>query len=323
MTNAIRRIALHPSEARMLPRPTGFKPVSVSVGLNGSAIRLLVQDEAAEGVFATRESPGFAIFPKTKTQSEYSSILVTSSPAGSAELHLSGLTATFPEIELLPGNEVLVVASRCQRFPDGTHELNARVYDPSGTLKREFLLGDGISHVQADARGNIWVGYFDEGVYGNFGWEPGAAFGAAGLSCFTYHGQRLWDFHPPEGFDFISDCYALNVSRTAVWAYYYTGFPIARIDSNWQVRCWETESAGASTFAVGKERFLLYGGYRDEGTACRLFKISDNNTELVAQVSLVLPAEIELSKSTVIGRDEALHVISGDHWYQFSIESLD
>src|SRR5215813_9061555 len=73
----------------------------------------------------------------------------------SEEIALAGLTATFPHIEMLPNGEILVVAPRCERFQDGGHELNAQVYDRTGTLRREFLLGDGIEHVQADARGNI------------------------------------------------------------------------------------------------------------------------------------------------------------------------
>jgi hypothetical protein len=324
MTKAVPTIALCPSAATLtLTRPVGFKPVSVSVGLNGSAVRLLVPEEIAARLFETVVQPGWASFPTTKTEGDYSSMVVISGrPGGSEELRLSGLTATYPIIEALPDNQVLVVAPRCRRFPDGSHELNAKVYDSSGGLKREFLLGDGIEHVQADVRGNIWVGYFDEGVYGNFGWQAGDTFGAAGLSCFSDSGQKLWDFQPPEGFDAISDCYALNVCRQAAWAYYYTGFPFVRIDSHWQVRCWETESAGGKTFAVAEQKILLYGGYRDEGTSCKLFEIDGDSTKLVANISLVLPIEVDLSKSTVIGRDTELHVISGDDWHRFSLESL-
>jgi len=77
---------------------------------------------------------------------------------------LFGLTATFPKIEILPGGEILVVASRCFRNPDGGHEMNAKVYGPDGKQNREFLLGDGINHIQTDAEGRICVGYFDEGI---------------------------------------------------------------------------------------------------------------------------------------------------------------
>jgi hypothetical protein len=141
------------------------------------------------------------------------------------------------------------------------------------------------------------------------------------LSCFTNSGEKLWDFQPPEGFSVISDCYALNVTGKDVWAYYYTDFPLCRIDSDWQVRCWETESAGGRTFAVGEHRVLLHGGYRDQTTA-KLFEIADKKVELAAHVSLVLPRDVDLSKATVIGRNAELHVFSEDDWYRFSIEAL-
>jgi len=335
MPTAIPTVELHPSAAtRTLPRPTGFKPVSVSVGLDGSAIRLLVPDETADAVLA-RVVLGLGSFPKTKTEEEYSSIVVVSGPAGIRELRLSGLTATFPSIEMLPGNECLVVAPRCQCFSDGTYEFNAKVYDSSGVFRREFLLGDGIEHVQADARGNIWVGYFDEGVYGNFGWgHPGRKpLGAAGLCCFSDSGQKLWDFPPPEEPDFDSECYGLNVSRRDVWTLRDASLPFVRIDSNWQVRCWEqTGRAGGDTFAVGDQSILFYRRLQHHQTGigaayryrpeCKLCKIGDKEVELVADVSLVLPAEVELWQSTVIGRDTELHVFSGDDWYRFSVESL-
>ena len=49
---------------------------------------------------------------------------------------------------------------------NGTPQHTAR----AGELRRQFVLGDGIKHVQTTAAGDIWVGYFDEGVYGNYGW---------------------------------------------------------------------------------------------------------------------------------------------------------
>jgi len=168
------------------------------------------------------------------------------------------------------------------------------------------------------------VGYFDEGVYGNFGWQhDGGPFGAAGLSCFSQDGKKIWDFEPPEGVDAISDCYALNVSSTSAWAYYYTDFPIAFVDSEWRVRTWKTHISGAKAFAVGNERILLYGGYGDRRTACSLLKIQNGATELIGDVSLVLPKEVDLAKATVIGRNRELHVFFNDDWYVFSIDSLN
>jgi hypothetical protein len=324
MAKTIRKVALEPiAPPQSLSRPAGYTVLAVSVGWDGAAIRLLSAEDTVDKVFARTVRPEGTSFAKTKTEGEYSAILVVSGPKGSDEIRLSGLTATFPSVEVLPRNDVLVVAPRCRLFPDGTHELNAKIFDSSGAAKHEFLLGDGIEHVQVDVRGNIWVGYFDEGVYGNRGWgEYGRPFGSAGLSCFTDRGQRIWDFRPPDGFDVISDCYALNVTRKDVWAYYYTDFPFARIDSDGNVRCWKTESRGARSLAIGEGRVLLYGGYGDRGSDCKLFDFVDQQVELAADVSLVLPAGVELQKSTVIGRNSELHVFSGDNWYQFSVEAV-
>jgi hypothetical protein len=325
MAATTKNIELHPSgPPRRLPRPVGFKTASISVGLSGDVIRLLANEGSADALVARVEQPGWGSFPKTHTDKEYSSIFSVSGYSGSRETRMFGLTATFPQIEMLPDGEILVVASRCSRNPDGSHEMNAKVYDQDGRQAREFLLGDGINHVQTDAEGCIWVGYFDEGVFGNFGWQyAGGPFGAAGLSCFNKSGQKMWDYEPPEGFDHIADCYALNVSSSGVWSHYYTGFPIARIDSNWRVRCWNTDFSGGRTFAVGNNKVLLYGGYSDRRTACNLLSLEDRNARLVAEVSLVLPREIDMTKDIVIGRDKGLHVFLGDDWYVFSIDSLD
>jgi hypothetical protein len=324
MSSAEKTTALRPvSQPRRLNRPDGFTMASVAVGINGDAIRLLVPEEHAQALVARTEQPGWASFPKTHTDNEYSSIVSISGASRTREVRLSGLTATFVKIDVFPDGEVLIVASRCYRSSDGNYELNAKVFGQDGQETSAFLLGDGINHVQTDARGNIWVGYFDEGVYGNFGWQhDGRPLGAAGFSCFSRNGQRMWDFEPPEGFDHISDCYAVNVSSTGAWIYYYTEFAIAFIDSDWRVRAWKTQTFGARTFAVGNERVLLYGGYSGRRTSCSLLKIENGAAELIGEVSLVLPKEVDLTKATVIGRDRKLHVFSNDDWYVFSIDSL-
>jgi hypothetical protein len=321
MATGTSRIELRPfGSPRKLARPFGFETASISVGFHGDAIRLLVREGATEALRETVEGPGKASFPKTQTDVEYSSIISISGHSETRDIILSGMTATFPIIELLPDNEILTVAPRCQRYADGSYDINAKVYDHAGVQKREFLLGDGISHVQTDAEGNIWVGYFDEGVYGNFGWDT--PIGAAGLSCFTNSGRKIWDYRPPEGFEPISDCYALNVSASGVWCYYYTGFPIALVDSHWRVHCWNTESSGGHAFAIGNRKVLMYGGYGDRRIACNLLSLDDHDGKLVSDVSLVLPREVDPTHDIVIGKGKELHVFLGDDWFVFSIDSL-
>jgi len=56
------------------------------------------------------------LFQRPRHEGDYSSMVVILGPRGSEELRLAGLTATYPMIEVLPGNQVLVVAPRCRRY---------------------------------------------------------------------------------------------------------------------------------------------------------------------------------------------------------------
>jgi len=291
------------------------------VDFSGNALQLLVEERWVEALRARIEQRGWASFPKTHTDESYIAIASVSGSSGSRDVQLPGLTATFPIIQTLPNGEILVVAPRCYRHPDGNYELNAKVYDHGGKQERQFLLGDGINNVQTNPSGDIWVGYSDEGVYGNFGWQ-GVQYGAAGLSCFSKDGHKMWDFEPPEGLGYISDCYALNVARSGAWVYYYTDFPIVLIDSDWRTRGWSTDSPGGRTFAISDERVLFYGGYGDRRSSCSLLQFEGGAAKRIAEVSLVLPSEVDLSKARVIGRDKELHVFFGDEWFVFSIDSL-
>lgn len=317
-------LAVQPAESRKLSRPSGFKTASIAVGLNGEAIRLLVPGVYADALIGRTEQPGWASFPKTQTDIEYSAIVSISDGSITREVRLFGLTETFPKIDVLPEREILIVAPRCFRSGDGSHEPNATVYDRNGRQQRKFFLGDGIEHVQTDGNGNIWVGYSDEGVYGNFGWQSAdARVGVAGLSCFSRRGQKMWDFQPPEGCDHISDCYALNVTNNGAWACYYTDFPIVFIDSDWRIRAWRTEITGGRALAVDRGKVLVYGGYREQRTRCSLLDLEGSSAQTVADVSLALPYHVDISSATVLGRGGDLHVFDDDTWYRFSSDSLE
>lgn len=280
-----------------LPRSDDGQTALVSVSVKGEAIRLFVHRDSAT--------------------------VWVSNSSHSSEFRLPALTASFPAVQTLPDNEILVVDSRCQRISGGGYEMNATIYGPDAAVRRQFPLGDGIEHVQTDLAGNIWVGYFDEGIYGTFGSElPNGPFGSAGLSCFNGRGERLWDFQAPEGFDNISDCYALSVVPSGAWCYYYTGFPFVHVDSDWNTQAWKTETAGGHEFAVLGEQILLYGGYRENRTICQLVGLKGRDAELLTRVSLHLPRTVDLSNATVIGRADVLHVFFEDDWYKFNVGSI-
>jgi hypothetical protein len=78
-------------------------------------------------------------------------------------------------------------------------------------------LGDGIEHVAIDAEDRVWVGWFDEGMFGNDGWRvPGQEWppSSNGVACFATDGALLplpvW----PAEAGTIADCYALNCCAT-------------------------------------------------------------------------------------------------------------
>jgi hypothetical protein len=145
--------------------------------------------------------------------------------------------------------------------------------------------------------------------------------GAAGLSCFTKSGEKIWDYEAPASLYRIDDCYALNVVRDGVWCYYYTDFSIARIDSDLRVRCWNTKPSGARTLAAADQKVLLCGGYGDRATECHLLALEDGDVRLGAEVLLAVPREIDLTRDWVIGRDKQLHVFLGHDWYVLSLDS--
>ena len=76
-----------------------------------------------------------------------------------------------------------IVASR--RSPVGRP--NAKLLSTDGRQFRQFCLGDGIKHLQADTISTLWVGYSDEGIYG----APLSAAVNQAISQGSPPGQRL------------------------------------------------------------------------------------------------------------------------------------
>jgi hypothetical protein len=185
------------------------------------------------------------------------------SPRPSLLTQISDLNLAYPFVQPLPGDRVLVVGARSAWRPVAA-DRNAVIYDAEGRAVAEDVLGDGIEHVLTTTAGDIWVGYSDEGVFGNYGWgSPGPRpVGSCGLIRFSSALQPAWRF-PPEGVTSISDCYALNVTDDEVWTCYYAGFPVVRVRDG-LLTAWENEVQGPRALAVAGTRVALYGGYGDE-----------------------------------------------------------
>jgi hypothetical protein len=301
----------------------GHKAISVSIGPSGEAIILLVSDLASsEGI---GKKPSSQTFLNTSILAPYAGTVLIHDGNRIKKAAISDITLADPFVQLLPGNEVLLVGARCRCYENGRTEHNAYIFDFNGQLKRKLLFGDGIADVQVGADGDIWVSYFDEGVFGNSGWINGGnelPVSSAGLVRFDTYGNVKWQYRPPAGFLSIVDCYALNVAENATWAYYYTDFTLVKVNSDDHIDGWQTGIFGARAVAIDDGRVLLFGGYSSERNRCVLAELGQTALINKRECRLMLPTGEQPSDRFVIGRGTMLHVFVGSQWYRIDIRTL-
>ncbi|MFE5046125.1 hypothetical protein ACFRAI_07185 [Streptomyces sp. NPDC056637] len=304
----------------------GEKQVAVSVGPDGQVIALWSKPRDLPGLSATTTNAGGATFSEPRATQAVDTHVSVHAPHRTASVELPGLKLAHVTVQPLPGDRVLVVGARARWRPEGA-DRNAIVYDADGHVVAEATLGDGVSHVFATHTGDIWVGYFDEGVYGNLGWgNPGtpAPIGEYGLIRFSSDLETQWRFpsHTSEPWGAISDCYALNIDGDTAWACYYTDFPIVRVRDD-VVTSWRNSVAGATALAVKDAHVALLGGYGPHHDRLSVGTLDSEDLRVTDEYRIVLPDGSPLPKRTqVIGRGPDLHVLSGDDWYRLGLEDI-
>jgi hypothetical protein len=236
------------SPAKSGPPHVARMVVDFSEGLNGYS------DPVAFGVGHDRtllaaarrstESPvieqGIGIFPKATLEQATEYVVLRWQRGGVETLQLRNQSPLFSFVQPAPDG-VLLVAARCHWKPEGVTP-NAVVFDRDGRELRRFVLGDGIEDVRTAPDGSIWASYFDEGVFGNYGWgSPGPApVGASGLVHFGATGERISEYDSAAaGTDSICDAYALCTAEDGAWVYFYTEFPISSLPFVASRRTWE------------------------------------------------------------------------------------
>ncbi len=94
---------------------------------------------------------------------------------------------------------------------------NAKIVNSEGQEIDKLLLGDGIENIVIDKKKNIWVGYFDEGIFGNFGWEINDEkifpIGISGLVGFDLSGRKIWEYDYEKTGVSIIDLYVMNIDE--------------------------------------------------------------------------------------------------------------
>lgn len=253
----------------LAPRLVGFELMSLSIGPNGELYALAVTSPADY----RETAPSGVIFPKVWTEHPHAVRILRFDGSDLKRLDIPNQHWNFYHVQPLPDDELLLVVSRSRCFSDDAYDLNAKVFSLNGAFKREFLLGDGIRDVQTTMDGRIWIGYSDEGIFGNFGWrEP---IGKPGLVCWDGFGERTFSYSPPPDFGLyrrMTACYALNVvSDAETWCYYLDmaprgTFPLISIRDGHIASYWQSPVHGAKGIAIWRNYVLFAGAFRKRDT---------------------------------------------------------
>lgn len=301
--------------------------VCASVGPGGELVTVWVAAADLDAVTSRTVNQGGASFPDPGAARPVTARITVHDPALASVTAIGSLQLAHITVQPLPGSRFVIVGARCRWRPDGP-DRNAVVYDGAGQVTGEHVLGDGIAQVQATSAGQVWVGYFDEGVYGNYGWgQPGTAVpvGAYGIVQFSPAFEPAW--HYPGGpaggpWDPVSGCAALNVTDACVWTYCDAEFPLIRIRDG-SVTNWRNDLAGASALAAAGSQVALFAGYGTDHGRLALAVLGDDRIHLRAQYRIVLPDGRPLPPSTdVFGRGPCLHFLTGCTWYQLDMGSI-
>lgn len=267
------------------------------------------------------ESNGFASFAKIVPESpQHYRVLVFRQGELELDLPIHGERFNIHLIQPL-GDDLLLVCARSRYRRDGDFDLNARVYSRDGRFLREFLLGDGVETIQTTSRGDIWASYFDEGVFGNYGWHTPV--GEAGLVAWNEAGEKTYEYDPAGPADAIADCYALNVSGDDdVWCCYYMDFPLVHLHKRRIAATWTVPVAGSHAFAVTHNHVLFAGGY-ENANALHLVRLGrDGKSTLVGTFSLMGQDGEALALGQAVGRGAVLYVLSGATVHEVDLNAV-
>ncbi|EMR07156.1 hypothetical protein C772_00801 [Bhargavaea cecembensis DSE10] len=244
---ADKSVRLHPV-ASVSEEMDGFTPVSIAIGADGELCLLF-----------TKKIPALAeeIFPRSVTRNPiaYRAVIIRNGAKTVTDFPREKWNYHFFET-IDDGNHLLLCGSRSCNHGDGNIERNARVYTADGQLVRQFCLGDGIDHLSVTPDNHIWCGYFDEGIFGNYGWED--PLGKSGLVKWSPDGRIVWEYQGT-GNRFIADCYAMTTVGNEAAFHYYTDFDVGFVQDG-QTVYYSTDIDGASAMAATADgsRILFY-----------------------------------------------------------------
>jgi hypothetical protein len=273
-------------------------PIAFGVGYDG-AVYVAARRPSTEPL---REDG----FPKSRLLEPADTLVVRAHGGAIQTVTVPAASVVVSYVQPIPGG-ILLVGARCHWRAEGP-EQNAFVVDWEGNVVRSFTVGDGVQDVRVTAEGHTWVSYFDEGVFGNYGWgNPGPdPIGASGLVELDAEGKVRFTYDPKAArTDWICDAYAVNLADDgALWLYFYSEFPIVRIREH-EYRSWSLGVSGGRALAVREGRALLFGDYAERSLG-RLIALENDAAHVVEEVRIDDGSGGRLDGARVCGRGERL-----------------
>ena len=212
-----------------------------------------------------------------------------------------------PLIDRFPDGRWLITSARA-----GAGDSQAQILSADGQPIRSFALGDGIEYVRCAQDGTIWVGYFDEGIFGG-------SVASGGIVQFDDHGRPLWSYNHQGGKrqSFVDDCYALTMNGSDVWTCFYRDFPIVRVTGGVEA-VWANNVTGSRALAVDGELILLAGGYAGDAGRLALLRLEYGQAKLLH--TCVYP-EIERA-NLLSGIASTIHFVSDEVWKRIRVSDV-
>lgn len=230
----------------------------------------------------------------------------------------------FPCIDRTASGQWIIADARVRL--DDPKALNARIFAHDGIQTGAYRIGDGIEHVRCAPDGTTWVGYFDEGVFGDQDEDGNWPIGSNGIVQLDSSGRLLWGFNAQSSAAkkdgrpiIVDDCYAMALAGDVVWAATYTDFPICRIEKG-VVRVWSTADGGYEALAVDGDLALLAGGYNEDKDRLLLMRLPHDHpsAEQVASYRFPRPSG---QPFLLQGRGDTLHVVGDGMWKRITVAS--
>ncbi len=285
----------------------GAIPLSIAIGHSNDVFVLLA-----------KEQPPLinGMFPATVTEKAYSYQVIHLKDNQKTVLHLPEENWNYHYVQPIDDGHVLLVCSRSYYHDAENIEENARVYDKNGHLIRSFCLGDGIEHVYVTKNQEIWTGYFDEGVFGNYGWEK--PIGRSGLVGWDASGRKMDSLEEDREYS-IFECLALNgAADGGIWFFFSIESKIG-VRKEGRTVYYSPEGMGFQSFAVNGETVVAHSG--EGGRALFELRREGNEYKTVREIELIKPDGAPLEPQLVNNRENMLLFLDGDELYMYGVKS--